>query len=172
MNITLIGMPGSGKSTISKMLAGRLRYALVELDTLYEQEHGGTPLQQLLNADGEALTLQKQCDSAIVNTRKIENTVVSPGGSLIYTEPAMEQLKRVSTIVYLKASLPTIEKRIEGTARGLVKGKHKTLSEVYEARMPLYEKWAEVAVDAEQAPELVVSDIFKAVKVVPLPQHQ
>ncbi len=168
MNITLIGMPGSGKSTISRMLAQRLGYSLLELDAVYEQEHNGVLLQQLLDTEGEAVTLQKQCDSAMAHTRQIENTVVSPGGSLIYTEPAMEQLKRVSTVVYLKASLPTIEKRIEGTARGLVKGKHTTLAQVYEARMPLYEKWAEVTVDAEQPPEEVVSDILKVLKIAPL----
>jgi shikimate kinase len=162
MNITLIGMPGSGKSTTSKLLAKELGFNLIELDSLYERENDGVPLQILLDTEGETLTLQKQCDSAITNTLTIDNAIVSPGGSLIYTEPAMEHLKNISKIIYLKASLPTITKRIEGTARGLVMGKHKTLDEVYASRILLYEKWAEVTVDAEQAPERVVESILQS----------
>jgi shikimate kinase len=161
MNITLIGMPGSGKSTISKKLAEELKFNLLELDIEYEHEHGDMPLQQILETLGEKVTVDEQAESAIRHATNIKDTVVSPGGSLIYTPHAMEHLKSISKIIYLKASLPTIEKRITGTARGLVKGNHKTLAEVYAARLPLYERWATVSVDAEQSPEKVVEAILK-----------
>jgi shikimate kinase len=158
MNITLIGMPGTGKSYIGKKVAEKLGYELVELDSIMEKEYG-LPLQEILDTLGDELFLKKQAEDVISNTHSKDGLVVSPGGSIVYTEHAMEHLKNVSTILYLKSSLKTIEERVSDVPRGIVGLKNKTLAELYKERTMLYEKYAAVIIDAEQDADKVVSDI-------------
>ena len=88
MNITLIGMPGSGKSYIGDMLAISLGYSLIELDRVTE-EHHHKPLQEVLDTIGEVAFLTEQASDAIDETTGRDNLVISPGGSLMYSPEAM-----------------------------------------------------------------------------------
>lgn len=151
-------MPGSGKSYIGKKLAKKLGYKLVELDSILEEEYN-LPLQKILDNLGEESFLKKQAEDVIANTQELNGLVVSPGGSIIYSDHAMEHLKKVSTIIYLKTPLEIIKARIEENSRGIVGMKNKTLEELYEERTPLYEKFASITIDANQEAEKVVSDI-------------
>ncbi len=158
-NISLIGMSGCGKSYIGKKLAEKLGYKLVELDSMLEKEYS-LPLQKILENLGEKYFLEKQAEDVIVSTQNQNNLVVSPGGSIIYTVNAMEHLKKVSTIIYLKAPLEVIRSRIQESDRGIVGLKNKTLEELYKERTLLYEKYASITIDANQEAEKVVSDIM------------
>lgn len=151
-------MPGSGKSYIGKKLAEKLEYKLVELDSILEEEYD-LPLQNILNNLGEEAFLKKQAEDVISNTQEPNGLVVSPGGSIIYSDYAMEHLKKVSTIIYLKTPLEIIKARVEETSRGIVGLKNKTLEELYTERTPLYEKYASVTIDANQESEKVMNDI-------------
>lgn len=160
MNITLIGMPGSGKSFIGKMLAHRLDYTLVELDTIMEGDYG-SPLQDILDKLGEDSFLKKQEEDAIRHTSNKDGLIVSPGGSIIYTENAMYHLKKIGMIIYLKAPLALIAQRIGAAPpRGIVGSKAKTLAGLYDERTPLYEKWANDSVNAGEDAESVVAQIL------------
>ncbi|MDO8521630.1 MAG: shikimate kinase [bacterium] len=166
MNITLIGMPGSGKSFIGKKLAERLGYALVELDQIMEGEYG-SPLQQILDQLGEDPFLEKQEMDAIAHTTNKSDLVISPGGSIVYTKGAMEHLKSISTIMYLKAPLALIEQRIGTEPRGIVRKKEKTLAELYDERTLLYEHWAMDTINADQDAERVIADILLGASRIP-----
>ncbi len=157
-NITLIGMPGSGKSYIGKKLAEKLGYKLVELDSILEHEYN-LPLQKILDNLGEDAFLKKQAEDIITNTQNHQGLVVSPGGSIVYTDYAMEHLKKISQIIYLETSLKVIEERIALVPRGIVGLKNKTLEELYRERTLLYKKYATTTIDGEQDAEKVVSDI-------------
>lgn len=157
-NITLIGMPGSGKSYIGKKLAENLGYTLVELDKVMEEEFK-IPLQLILDKIGEKAFLELQEKDAILHTNTQDSLVVSPGGSIVYSDGAMQHLKKVSKIIYLKTSLETIRKRIAETARGIVGLKARTLDELYNERALLYEKWADIQLDAERSVDDIVKDI-------------
>jgi len=160
MNITLIGMPGAGKSYIGEKLANKLGYALVELDKILEKEYG-LPLQQAVEKMGEKHFLKTQEEDAINHTLGRDNLVISPGGSIVYTDRAMQHLKNISTIVYLKTPLQTIEKRIAIASRGIIGLKNKTLDELYAERTTLYERWASNTIEANREAEMVVEDILK-----------
>lgn len=156
-NITLIGMPGSGKSYVGNKLAKKLGYKFIELDSILEHEFK-LPLQKILDKLGEDAFLNKQADDAIAYTNDKNNLLISTGGSIIYTGNAMEHLKNVSTIVYLKASLEIIKTRIDEDTRGVVGLGNKTLEELYDERSRLYEKYAEVTINADQEAEHVIKD--------------
>lgn len=144
MNITLIGMPGAGKSTIGKALATELDYSFVDIDKLME-ELQGMPTQMILNQLGGQRFLKYE--ERMILQLQPQNTVISPGGSIVYMERAMQHLKGLSTVVYIEVPLPTILERIKkNPQRGIVGG---TVEEVFKERVPLYERYADVIVDGK-----------------------
>jgi shikimate kinase len=162
MNITLIGMPGSGKSYIGEKLAQSPGYTLLELDRVTEQRHQ-KPLQAVLDQIGEVAFLTEQAHDAIVETTGRVNLVISSGGSIIYSPEAMQHLKAVSKIIYLKTSIETITQRIKEIPRGIVGLHHKTFEELYIERTALYEQYADYIIDADQLSEVIIADIKNAV---------
>lgn len=147
MNVTFIGMSGAGKSTIGKKVALDLGYRFIDIDKIIENKEG-FDLQTILDkvGDSEFIKLEEQ---AVLGLSFVKNTVISPGGSVIYSGKAMNYLKSISTIIYLEVSLKEIEKRLSSSKelRGIVELKHKTLAELYNKRTPLYEKYADVQID-------------------------
>lgn len=145
MNITLIGMAGAGKSTVGKVLAKSLGYTFLDVDRLIT-EKAGVPLQVLIDKQGD-LALIKFEEEAILNLGHMENCVISPGGSVIYSEKAMEHLKKISKIVFLDAPFRSIVKRIPNARkRGIVGLRDRSLKELFEERMILYQKYADFSI--------------------------
>jgi len=163
MNVTLIGMPGSGKTFVGKILAETLGFEFFDSDIAIEQEYGRT-LPEILQNLGPRRFLQKEKKAVIANTRGKDKLVISPGGSIVYSEKAMEHLKTISAIVYLKTALPVIKERIGSVPRGIVGGGKKTIARLFGERSPLYEKWAETTVDANQNAVKVVHDILEKIQ--------
>ncbi len=164
MNITLIGMPGAGKSHIARMLALHLEYACLDIDEILEKEHR-LPLPQVVAKLGDKKFLQREAEIVISQTRGRKDLVISPGGSMVYRAQAMKHLRNISKIVYLEAPLSVIEQRISTAPRGIIGAKSKTLAEIYAERVPLYQKYAEYTVHGEQSAEKVVSDILQVLPV-------
>lgn len=162
MNITLIGMPGSGKSYIGKILADSLDYTCIELDHVTES-HYKRPLEEVLVTLGEAAFLAEQAHDAITYTTGKDNLIISPGGSIIYSTEAMQHLKTVSKVMYLKTSIETITQRIKEVPRGIVGLNNKTFEELYAERTKLYEHWADYILDAEQDSTQIVTTINNVV---------
>ncbi len=158
MNITLIGMPGAGKSFVGEKLARALGFHFVTPDKLLEQMHG-ILLQQVLEKLGSEQFLDAEADVVIAHTTGKNTLVISPGGSMIYRSRAMEHLKGISTIVYLETPFTVIEKRVGKVPRGIVGLKNKTFAEVYAERIPLYERWASLTVAGDQSPKAIISEI-------------
>ena len=162
MNITLIGMPGAGKSVVGKRLAERLGYECIDTDTILEEQYR-LPLQSVLEQLGAEAFLKKEAEIVISQTSGRSNLVVSPGGSAVYDRNTMKHLKNVSKIFYLKVPLPALTQRIGTTPRGIVGAQEKTLEELYAERVPLYESYADYTINGDQEAETVVSDIVSAV---------
>jgi shikimate kinase len=163
MNITLIGMPGSGKTSVGKELAAMLDYKFIDLDRLMEKTHA-CPLPAILDKMGSKLFSKKEEETAIFATKGKNNSVISPGGSIIYCPKAMEHFQKISTIFYLKTPLAIILKRIGDVPRGIIGAKEKTLGCLYSERVPLYEKWAEVTVDGKNDAKKVALEILKKLR--------
>lgn len=144
-NITLIGMPGSGKSTIGVLLAKRLGYSFIDVD-LVIQEKTGKLLRELIAEHGTEgfLDIEDQINYEL----EAHRAVIAPGGSVIYGERAMEHLKEISTVVYLKISYEDLEVRLGDLKdRGVALKDGMTLRDLYEERVKLYERYADVTVD-------------------------
>lgn len=160
-NITLIGMPASGKSTVGVLLAKRLGYSFVDCDILI-QEQEGRLLKEIIAEDGLEgfMEIENQVNASLQVTR----SVIAPGGSVIYGKEAMEHLKEISLIVYLKLSYEELESRLGNLVdRGVVLRDGMTLLDLYNERVVYYEKYADITIDeagAKSAGETV--DILRA----------
>ena len=159
MNITFIGMSGAGKSYVGSAFAVHTGIEFVDIDRQMEGVYEGRPLQEILDEIGEERFLAEQ-EAQVKQLAGRDGLVVSPGGSVVYTEGAMLFLKEFSTIVYLQVPLATIKQRIASEPRGIVGLGSKTFDELYSDRSALYEKWADVVVDAGgKTPEEIIEEL-------------
>lgn len=146
-NVVLIGMPGAGKSTIGVILAKVMGYKFIDSDLLI-QEQEQCLLKDIIEQKGleGLLSVENQvnCD---INT---ENSVIATGGSVVYSPEAMEHLRDIGIVVYIKLSYDTICNRLGNIKqRGVVLREGQTLLSLYEERCPLYEKYAHVITEGE-----------------------
>lgn len=143
-NIVLIGMPGAGKSTVGVVLAKRLGYRFVDSDLVIQEKYGKL-LQELIAEHGiEGFwKLENDVNASLV----LSDSVIATGGSAIYGAEAMAHLRGIATVVYLKLSYEEIAERLGDLhARGVTLRAGQTLRDLYEERVPLYEKYAHVTV--------------------------
>lgn len=144
-NIILIGMPGVGKSTIGVILAKVLGYQFIDADLLIQKEEGKL-LKDIIREKGTDgfIEVENRVNSHIEASR----SVIATGGSVVYGAEAMEHLKEIGVVVYLKQNLWHLEKRLRNIkGRGVVLRDGQTLTDLYEERTALYEKYADVTVD-------------------------
>lgn len=148
-NIVLIGMPGAGKSTLGVVLAKILGMDFVDGDILIQNQVGNT-LQKIIDAQGVDGFLQVEND--VLAAVDVQNTVISTGGSAVYSDEAMRHLTDIGTVVYLDVSLEELRSRLGSLhERGVVmrKGVSMSLDEIFEERGPLYRKYAEVTLQTD-----------------------
>ena len=146
-NITLIGMPGVGKSTIGVVLAKVLGYQFLDSDLLIQKQEG-RKLHQIISQEGNEgfKIIENRVNASI----QAEETVIATGGSVIYCPEAMKHLKSIGTVVYLKLSLEPLSKRLGNLkGRGVLLKEGQTLEDLYRERTPLYEKDADLVIDEE-----------------------
>lgn len=146
-NIVLIGMPGVGKSTIGVILAKELGYQFVDSDLLIQKRERKL-LRQIIAREGVDgfIAIENEVNASI----RAENSVIATGGSVVYGKEAMEHLKKIGTVVYLKLNYKSLEKRLGNLkGRGVVLRPGQDLKALYEERTVLYEKYADIVVDEE-----------------------
>ena len=146
-NVILIGMPAVGKSTVGVVVAKRLGYGFLDTDLLIQEKEGKLLKDIIAEKGTEGFLAIEDRVNAGVNVKK---TVVSPGGSVVYCENAMKHYKEIGTIVYLKVSFETINKRLKNAKnRGVVLRDGQTLKDLYDERTALFEKYADITVSEE-----------------------
>lgn len=146
-NIVLIGMPGAGKSTLGVLLAKALGMDFLDTDVLI-QNLTKRKLSDIIKYDGiEIFTI---IENEFLYDIETEGTVISTGGSAVYCEEGMESLKENGIVVYIKLPYKEIENRISDIkTRGIAMSDDETLLDVYNKRIPLYEKYADIIFEAE-----------------------
>lgn len=138
-------MPAAGKSTVGVLLAKRLGYAFVDSDIVI-QEKTGKLLKEIIEETGTEgfLKVEEQINSEL----DVRRSIIAPGGSVIYGPKAMEHLKEISTVVYLKLTYRDVKMRLGDLKdRGVALKDGMTLRDLYNERVPLYEKYADITID-------------------------
>lgn len=146
-NIILIGMPGAGKSTLGVVLAKILGYEFIDADLLIQGKLDKT-LQKIIDACGPDGFIE--VENEVLCTLSASHAIIATGGSAVYSDEAMKHLSSIGTVVYLQVSYEELESRLGGLhERGVVmkNGMGMSLSDLYEERLPLYEKYADLTID-------------------------
>ena len=162
-NIILIGMPTSGKSTVGVILAKLLGMDFVDTDLII-QKREKRKLSQIIEQDGLegflAIENKVCCDV------DLQNTVIATGGSVVYGEKGMEHLKSIGRIIYLEIDYETLQTRLHHVKqRGVVLKPGQTIKELYDERVTLYKKYADIVLSEEgQGIEETVQKCVEALK--------
>ena len=163
MVITIIGMPGCGKSCMGRAIAGKLKMKLLDSDRLIEKRTG-KKLQELIDELGtdEFRRIEEEALLSIEG----DNLIVSTGGSAVYSDAGMQHLKKLGKVFYLFCSADTIVQRVgDFSKRGIILKPGQTIKDLFDERAPLYKKYADVTIlcDGNAYPQYQ-SAVIRAVK--------
>ena len=157
-------MPASGKSVVGRLFAQEISYHFLDTDQYIEQQTQKS-LQEILDEKGNDTfcKIEKEC---ILELFPLENYVIAPGGSVIYSEDLMETLQKNGIIIFLLVSLRELQSRLENKeTRGIVGLKEKSLGALYEERQPLYMKYADKIVSCtDKTPAEIIEEIKKEIE--------
>lgn len=159
-NIVLIGMPGSGKSTLGVILAKLTSRGFIDTDVLIQAAER-RPLQAIV--DNEGYMELRRIEERIILGLDCRNHVIATGGSAVYSAPAMEHLSAEGVIVFLDVELATLQSRVRDyTTRGLAKRPEQSFADLFEERCALYRKYAECTVHCSRLPHEEACDRIMA----------
>ena len=159
-NIILIGMPGSGKSTLGVVLAKKIGYSFIDSDIVIQDTYKKT-LEQLIEENGDTGFIKIENDvNCLISP---EHTIIATGGSDVSGDEAMENFKQIGTVIYLKVSEKELESRLGSLKeRGVVSNGKSTVEEIFEDRKRLYEKYADITIVQEGRDiRMIVEDMYK-----------
>jgi shikimate kinase len=144
-NIVLIGMPGSGKSTVGVILAKLTSLSFLDTDVLIQTSER-RPLQEIVDSQGYMAL--RAIEERILLGIQCQGCVIATGGSAVYSQPAMERLRADGVIVFLDVDLPTLESRVRDfSGRGLAKRPEQSFADLFDERVALYKRYAEIAIN-------------------------
>lgn len=160
-NIVLIGMPGSGKSTVGVILAKMLAMNFVDTDVLIQLEENQT-LQEIVDSKGH-MALRKIEERVLLGVAH-RHHVIATGGSAAYSDAAMSHLRQNGIIVFLNADPDCLRSRIRNyETRGLAKRPDQSFQDLFDERYVLYTRYADVTIDCSRlAQEEVCSQLISA----------
>jgi shikimate kinase len=144
-SLILIGMPGSGKSTVGVILAKRMNLNFVDTDVLIQTTEKRS-LQDIVDRDG--YMAMRKTEERVLLQHDYAHCVVATGGSAAYSAPVMKHLKSFGAIVFLNVDLDTIKRRVKDfSERGLAKRPEQTLDDLFYERFDLYRKYADLTIE-------------------------
>lgn len=148
-NFIMIGMPGSGKSTLGKILAKNIGYDFIDTDDMIVK-HYNRPLNEMIDELGVEGFIE--AEGKVLEVVNTENTVIATGGSAVYSQKGMENLEKLGKVIYLCYSIDDIEARVGNlVTRGVVCRNCQTFRQLFEQRRPYYERYADITVHLEHA---------------------
>jgi shikimate kinase len=161
-NLVLIGMPGSGKSTVGVILAKKTSRDFVDTDVLIQTSQQRT-LQDIVDKDGYAVL--RRIEQEVLLGLSIQNHVIATGGSAIYSDQAMTYLKSNGILIFLDVDFATLESRIRDfSSRGIAKRPDQSFAELFDERFALYTKHADIVIKCsgmtqEQVCERIIEEV-------------
>lgn len=161
-NISLIGMPGCGKTTIGRILAEGLGYYFVDLDE-YIENKSGMRIDYIFENFGEKFFRKLESESlkeVLAGSKK----VIATGGGVVTVEENVETLRENSLVFYIKRNLKDILKDIDIEKRPLLKDNPNAIYELYNKRHKIYEKCAHFLVINDKSAYETAKHIMMIVK--------
>jgi shikimate kinase len=157
-NITLIGMPGAGKSTIGIILAKILSFGFIDTDILIQINRQNS-LQNILDNQGY-LKLREIEEEEIIKINITKN-IIATGGSAVYSNKAMRHLADISSIVFIDVNFKNIKQRIHNFgSRGIARNRNQSFLDLFNERQILYNKYSDITIngnchDQEELAEII-----------------
>jgi shikimate kinase len=157
--ILLIGMMGSGKSTVGRFLAERLGWPYVDSDEQVEARTGKT-VPELFAERGEPFFRAEETQALEEATTSDGPVVVSVAGGAVLSADNRSRIRHAGLVVWLRAEVATLAARVgDGHGRPLLGDDPRAaLQRLYNERRPLYEELADVTIDVDQRSPLEVTD--------------
>jgi shikimate kinase len=158
--VSLIGMPGAGKSTAGVILAKAMGLDFVDTDLLIQSREQAT-LQEILESRGY-LAL-RDIEEEVILAAEFQRCIISTGGSAVYSDAAMNRLRSMGQVVFLDVPFSLLSCRINNmSTRGIARVGNQTLEDVYQERLPLYRKYADITVAAyDKTIEETAADVIR-----------
>ena len=159
-NIVLIGMPGSGKSTVGVILTKLMSLNFIDTDVLIQVSQGQT-LQHIVDTSGHMVL--REIEERVLLNLNVHNHVIATGGSAVYSPRAMKHSKKDGIVVFLNVDLPTLESRVRNfNTRGLAKRPDQSFADLFDERFSLYTKYADVTINClDDTPEKICERTIK-----------
>lgn len=151
-NIILIGYMGSGKSTVGRALASYRKWPLIDTD-IYIEEKQGKEISRIFAEEGEVYFRDLETKTLEELLKRDGNYIISVGGGLPMRKENRELLKKLGTVIFLRASVDTVLKRLEKDQnRPLlqVEDRKQKITEMLAIRNPVYEEAADYRIETDQ----------------------
>lgn len=157
--IYLIGMPGSGKSTVARQLSESLKLPLIDLDHEIEKQ-AHMFIEEIFESYGESVFRDKE--SQLLHAFANEEAIIACGGGIVLN-PEHKNIMQKGTIVYIMVDVNIIENRLKYTTHRPIL-KTKSIQQIYDERMFKYLDFADVTISNERGLEQTINDIKEFLK--------
>ena len=158
-SISLIGMAGAGKTSVGKELARTLGFSFIDSDALIEKQHGKS-LQNIL--DDEGYVKLREIENVVLKNIQFNETILSTGGSAVYSNEAMEHIQQNSKVIFLEVPFGQILERVPSFLdRGFAKAPNQSVENAFVERQELYKKYSDSVVSNTKDLNYCVSKILE-----------
>ena len=160
-NIVLIGMPGSGKTTISKALSKSIDWPVIDLDE-YLVDYFKMSIPEMFEISEDYFRSLETKVCKLLKDK--QNTILSCGGGVVLREENIAYLKENGIVCLLNRDLERIMENVDTTSRPLLKEGKNKLIKLYEERWPLYLKSADIIIDNNNTIEQTIDQLKKVIE--------
>jgi len=158
-SISLIGMAGAGKTSVGKELARTLGFSFIDSDALIEKQHGKS-LQNIL--DDEGYIKLREIENIALKSIQFNETILSTGGSAVYSDEAMEHIQQNSKVIFLEVPFSQILERVPSFLdRGFAKAPNQSVKDAFVERQELYKQYSDSVVSNTKDLNSCVSKILE-----------